>query len=100
MLGQLASPCSVATRDSLSKLSLSAHCSRAFQALTCIFLSFKHLHSPLCACSQDRNLLRDSSKLSQANLENIPEKKLWKKSYISYTQPSNIQCLLVFWGEG
>ena len=28
----------------------------------CIFLSFKHLHSPLCACSQDRNLLRDSSK--------------------------------------
>ena len=62
MLGHLASPCSVATRDSLSKLSLSTRCSVAFQALTCIFLSFKHLHSPLCACSQDRNLLRDSSK--------------------------------------
>ena len=47
MLGHLASPCSVATRDSLSKLSLSTRCSVAFQALTCIFLSFKHLHSPL-----------------------------------------------------
>ena len=47
MLGQLASPCSVATRDSLSKLSLSARCSRAFHTLACIFLSFKHLHSPL-----------------------------------------------------
>ena len=41
------SPCSVATRDSLSKLSLSTRCSVAFQAVTCIFLSFKHLHSPL-----------------------------------------------------
>ena len=47
MLGHLASPCSVATRDSLSKLSLSARCSRAFHTLACIFLSFKHLHSPL-----------------------------------------------------
>ena len=31
-------------------------------SLVSFFPLFKHLHSPLCACSQDRNLLRDSSK--------------------------------------
>ena len=37
-----------------------------FLPLAYIFLFYKHLHSPLCAYLQDKNLLRNSLKLASS----------------------------------
>ena len=58
-------------------LAILVSCLATFQPLACIFLSFKHLHSPLCACSQDRNLLCDSSKIVSTDDKPSAIKLVW-----------------------